>query len=259
MTKAILLASTTLALAMPGQATAQEQYVSGSAGFSFQSDSGNSGALTRDFVTGEGVAVPAGTVLPSGTDVSWNTEFDNGYFLSGAYGWRLNENFRVEGEIAYSSNDVDTHTGVTVGGGAIGAADAAVLITGSPALGATVATIVADGQGDIKTLSYAVNGFYDFPLTQDGITGYIGGGLGWSEVEVNYSPSGVGIVSDKESALLYQFMAGANYPLGEGTELYGGYRYRATEDVTVDSSLFPASLDIENQSSIIEFGVRYSF
>lgn len=263
MKKTILLSASVLALGFTGQAAAQ-QYVSGSAGFALQSDSNNSGALTRDFVTGDGVAIPAGTALASGTDVAWNTEFETGYFLSGAYGIRLNEYFRVEGEIAYSSNDVDTHTGVTVGGGDIGAADAAVLITGSAPLGATVADVVADGQGDIKTLSFAVNGYYDVLLSEAGfdgkpVMGYIGAGLGVAEVEVEYSPSNVGIVSDTESALLYQFMAGVSMPLDDATEIFGGYRYRATEDVDVDSSLFPATLDVENQSNIFEVGIRYSF
>lgn len=245
------------AAAFASTASAQD-YVSASAGFSFQSDSVNSGALTRDFTTGDGVAVPAGTVLPAGTSVGWDTEFDDGLFLAAAYGRRFDENWRVEFEISQAKSDVDTHTDVTVGGGAIGAADAAVLITGSAALGATVAEIVADGQGEISTLAYSVNAFYDLPM--DGYSLYLGAGIGLAEVEVDFVPSGVTIINDDaEATTLFQVMAGGAYPISDTTEMFGGYRYRTTGDVTVDASLFPASLDIENDSHILEFGVRFSF
>lgn len=251
---AIAIAS---AMALTSPVVAQT-YVSGSAGISLQGDSSNSGAFTRDFVTGDGVAVPAGTTLPNGTSVGWDTEFDNGLFIAGALGYRLNENFRLEFEISQNSSDVDTHTDVTAGGAALGAADAAVLITGSAPLGATVAEIVADGQGDISTLGYAINAYYDIPL--DGYSLYVGAGIGLAEVEVDFTPSGVTIVdNDSESATLFQLMAGGAFPLTDQTELFGGYRYRMTDDVAVDSALIPATLDIENNAHIFEIGLRYSF
>jgi hypothetical protein len=139
------------AAALLSSTASAQQYVSASAGFNFQADSDNAGAFTRDFVTGDGVAVPAGTILPAGTTVGWTTEFETGLFAAAAYGWRFADTFRIEAELSYASADVDTHVGVQAGGGALGAADAAVLITGSPALGVTVADLVADGQGDISS------------------------------------------------------------------------------------------------------------
>jgi len=134
MTKSLLLSFAALA-ALSAPAAAQ-QYVSGSVGLNMQTDSDNEGAFSRDFVTGDGVAVPPGAVLPAGTGVGWTTEFDSGLFVSAAYGYRLNEMFRVEAELSYQGADVDTHTDVQAGGSALGAADAAVLITGyySPTL-----------------------------------------------------------------------------------------------------------------------------
>jgi opacity protein-like surface antigen len=255
--KALAFAASAAAL-FAGSASAQ-QYVSGSTGFNFQADSDNSGAFTRDFITGDGVAVPAGTTLPNGTDVGWTTEFDTGLFLSGAYGYRLSETLRIEGELSYTSADIDTHTGVTAGGAALGAADAAVLITGSAPLGVTVSDLVADGQGDISSFGYAVNGYYDFANTDLPVDFYLGAGLGIAEVKVDYAPSGVGIVDDTEMVGFYQLMAGASYPVAEGVDLFGGYRFRQTQDAEVDSTLIPATLDIENTNHIVEFGVRYSF
>ena len=86
-----------LAAAISVPANAQ-QYVSASAGFNFQADSDNAGAFTRDFVTGDGVAVPAGTTLPNGTDLGWTTEFETGLFAAGAIGVRLNDAVRLEAE-----------------------------------------------------------------------------------------------------------------------------------------------------------------
>jgi opacity protein-like surface antigen len=245
-------------LAISAPAAAQT-YVSGSAGLLLKGDSDNAGALTRDFTTGDGVAVPAGTVLAEGTDIAWTTEFENGLFLAGAAGYRLNENLRFEFEISYDSTDVDSHADVTAGGGPIGAADAAVLITGSAPLGVTVADLVADGQGEVTTTGYAINAFYDLPLEGTDFTLYGGLGLGLAEVSVEYIPSGVAVINDDEMVGLFQIMAGASYPLGENLEGFGGYRYRVTEDAETEASLFPTTLDIENQSHVFELGVRLSF
>lgn len=238
---------------------AAQQYVSGSAGFNFQSDSSNSGAFSSDFTTGDGVAVPAGTVLPAGTELGWNTEFDTGYFVSGAYGWRLDNGLRLEAELSYSSADVDTHTDVQAGGAALGGADAAVLISGSDPLGVTVADLVADGRGDISNFAVMANAYYDFAMPDSPFAFYVGGGLGFSNVTVEYRPSDVGIVDDDETAFAYQVMAGGAYRFSDNAEWYAGYRYRATEDVSLDVDLVPATLDIENQSNIIETGIRFYF
>ncbi|KPP81540.1 MAG: outer membrane porin [Oceanicaulis sp. HLUCCA04] len=251
------LTATALALVLGAGATAQ-QYVSASAGFNFQSDSSNEGSFTSDFTTGEGVVVPAGTVLASGTPLGWNTEFDTSGFVSAAYGWRLDNGFRLEAEIGYSSSDVDTHTDVTAGGNPIGAADAAVLITGSPELGVTVADLVADGRGQLRNTSFMINAYYDFDL-EGPLGAYAGAGIGASDVKVRYNPSDTAIINDSETVFAYQAMAGVSYDVSDTFQLFGGYRYRATQNVDFDVTLFPATLDIENRSNILEVGARVYF
>jgi len=233
-------------------------YISGSLGYALQNDSGNSGAFVSDFSTGDGVAVPPGTVLPSGTSLGWTTEFDGGLFAAAAYGWRFDQ-FRLEGEISYARNDVDTHLGVNAGGAALDAADAAVLITGASPLGITVGDLVADGQGDITNLAFAANGFYDFEFPDAPFSVYAGGGVGFAQVDVEYAPSATPILDGDETVFFYQLMLGGAYDVSAKTELFAGYRYRATQDVSVDVSLVPATLDIENSQNVIEVGVRYSF
>jgi hypothetical protein len=181
--KSVPFAGSAVALLF-GAASAQ-QYVSASAGFNVQADSDHAGGFTRDFVTGDGVAVPAGAILPNGTMVGWTTEFETGLFAAAAYGWRFTENFRIEAELSYLSADVDTHVGVQAGGGALGAADAAVLITGSPALGVPVADLVANGQGDISSVGDAINGYYDIANEDLPFDHYAGVGVGLAEMDID--------------------------------------------------------------------------
>ena len=248
-----------LALTMSAAPAWAQSYISGSAGLNLQADSDNSGAFTENFLTGDGVAVPAGTLLPTGTDLGWSTEFDTGLFVSAAYGYRINDAFRIEAELSYQNADVDTHTDVQAGGGALGGADAAVLLSGSAPIGVTVADLVADGQGELSATALAINGFYDLPLQGTAFSLYAGAGLGLAEVDIEYAPSAVTIVNDTEMSGFIQLMAGGSYNLSETTALFAGYRYRAFEEAETDSSLIPANLDVENTSHILETGIRFSF
>lgn len=238
-------------------ASAQDYYGAISIGGTWLQDSDNDGAFTSDFTTGEGTTIPAGTVLPAGTGLGWTTEFDEGYALSAALGRRYGA-FRGEIELAYQSNDVDTHTNVGVGGGPIGAEDAGVLITGSPNIGVSVADLVADGRGSIDTTFLMANGYYDFTAVGP-FTPYVGAGLGVGFVNVDYSPSDVTIVDDDATVFAYQLIAGGSFDISDRTALFAQYRYRATEDVETDVALFDANLDVENTASVIEAGLRFRF
>jgi opacity protein-like surface antigen len=256
--------SLTLALAgllvSAGAASAQDNsdwYVSLSGGVSLLNDSDNAGAFDGAFTTGEGTTIPAGTVLPDGTSVGWTTDFDRGYALAGAIGRRYGA-FRGEVEVAYQNNNVGSHTNVLVGGGAIGTEDAGVLVTGSGNLGVSVADLVADGQGGVETIFVMANAFVDID-TGTALTPYLGAGVGVGFVDVNFSPSAVTIIDDTSTEFAWQAMAGAAYQVSPSTEFYVGYRYRSTSDAGVAASLFSANLDVENTTSIIEGGIRFSF
>ncbi|PKP80297.1 MAG: hypothetical protein CVT79_15695 [Alphaproteobacteria bacterium HGW-Alphaproteobacteria-18] len=239
-------------------ATAQEWYVSGSAGYVFQNDSSNSGT-TGAFTTGNGApALPFGTPIAAGTPYGWETEFDNGYAVAGEFGAFYDNGFRSGLELVYSKADVDTHSGVNVAGTVIDGVDAAVL-TGSPTqLGATVGAVVADGQGDLKSTSVFANIYYDF--NRDGmIRPYVGAGLGYSDVSVTYRPSGVGIIDGSEGKLAWQIKGGASWAITDKIDLFGEAAYRATDDVELRNQLFPGTLSIENTQTVLSIGARYRF
>jgi len=254
---ALLALGATSLFALP--AAAQEWYAGGSIGYALQQDSSNTGS-TGAFTTGNGAPViPFGTAIAAGTPYGWETEFDNGYSLSGEFGARYANGFRSGIELAYSKADVDTHSGVNVAGTVIDGVDAAVLTGSATQLGVTVGQVVATPDGDeIESTSLFANLYYDF--NRDGlISPYVGAGLGYSDVSVTYRPSGVGIIDDSEGKLAYQLKAGATWAVSERIDLYGEAAYRATDDVELSNTLFPGTLNIENTQTVFSIGARYKF
>ncbi len=246
------------AFATATPALAQDYYGSVSVGGVSLNDSDNSGAFSSNFLTGTGTTIPNNTPLPAGARVGWTTEFDNGYALSAAFGRRFGNGLRAEIELAYQTNDVDTHRGVQAAGIALDAEDVGVLISGAPQQGATVGAIVADGRGAVDTTFLMANLYYDFtPL--GAFTPYVGVGAGVGFANVDYSPSDVGIIDDEETVFAYQAIVGASYAFNDRTALFAQYRYRATDDVETDVDLFPATLDVENRANVIEAGLRFNF
>ncbi|MEM5515717.1 outer membrane beta-barrel protein [Henriciella sp. AS95] len=231
-------------------------YIGGSVGVNTQSDSDNSGQ-TGAFTTGN---LGDGSTLDvaDGTPYGWNTEFESGVSYALEAGLRYDSGWRSGIEIARTGADVDTHSGVTLGGGDIGSLDAAS-IAGSPtALGVSVADVVADGQGEITNTAIFVNAYYDFNRGGT-IEPYLGVGIGYSDVDVTYKPSNIGVIDGSEGKFAYQARAGATYALSNNWGIFGEYTYRATEDVEFQNQLFPGTLEIENQSHIFAIGARYRF
>lgn len=247
-----------IVLASTSAAHAQDWYAGGSLGILMQDDSDNSGA-TGAFNTGNGApAVPNGTPVAAGTPYGWNTEFDDGVAISAEVGMRYGGGLRSGLELAYTKSDVERHSGVTLGGTVIDGVDAAVLTGSATQLGATVGAVVADGRGDITNTALFANLYYDF-ATGGAFEPYVGAGIGFAQVDVDYSPSGVGIINGDDTAFAWQLKGGVTWKIDPSWEAYGEYAYRQTDDVSFDNQLFPGSLDIENTQSIFSAGVRFRF
>lgn len=251
-----LVTALAIALAVPGAASAQEWYAGGALGWLDQSESSNSGT-TGAFTTGN---LGDGSTLDveAGTPYGWETEFDNGLSVQGEVGLRYMTNLRSGIEVVYSQADVNTHTGVTLGGSSIDSVDAAALAGSADPLGVTVGDLVADGQGEITSLGLFANAYYDFN-TVGQLQPYLGAGIGFMDVDVEYAPSGVGIIDDGETAFAWQLKAGATWQMTEQWELYGEYAYRQTDDIEIDNDLFPGTLEIENQQNVVSIGARVRF
>lgn len=251
----ILFVTTALALgigALPSAALADGPYVGLSGGLSLPEDSSNSGEITSDIA-----ATDDFDAIAAGTPLGWNTEFDEGFQISGQLGYAFDNGLRVEFEGNYTEYGVDTHTGLTVGAGNIDALDVAVLTRGpADAANPTVGTVIADGQGDVTSFGLFGNIFYDIQ-TGSGFKPYVGAGVGLQSVDVEYVPSGVDIADESDEIISYQLMAGASFEVTPSIELFGQYTYRdGFEEAEVDLNLLPATLGIETAQSVVSAGVR---
>lgn len=252
-----LIPAAAIALAaMPGAALADEgPYIGLSGGTALPEDSTNTGEFDADVAATDDFGA-----IPAGTPVSWNTEFDTGFAISGQAGYAFENGFRLEAEVAYSEYDVDTHTGLTVGGANIDAVDVAVLTRGAADPGnPTVGAVIADGQGKVSNLGIFGNVFYDID-TGSAFEPYIGVGAGYQWVDVDYSPSGVAVGNDDDGTFAYQIMAGANFEVSDNVEIFGQYTWRdTTEEAEIPLTLVPATLGVESSQSIVSAGVRIGF
>lgn len=170
-----------------------------------------------------------------------STEFDDGYGFGAAIGWRMREvgasnRLRAEVEVSYRANDVDTHK-----------------LNGSALAGAT---------GDIESTAFMVNVLVDFS-EQSSFSPYLGGGLGIAHVEADgFGVNSISnVVSDGESVLAYQVIAGASWDISQSTEIFGEYRYFATDDPSVQTSAATGAVptEIEYRSNNVLLGVRFSY
>jgi len=176
-----------------------------------------------------------GLAIASDSDVTDSTlpgitltiESDMGYALAGAVGYEFG-NFRLEGEIAYQTNDLDK----------------------VKALGVTL-----DATGDTSSLAGLLNCYYDFNNTSL-FTPYISAGIGMAQVEINnFNIPGSGLpgTNDDDTVFAYQFGVGMAYAMTENLSLDIRYRYFATSDLEFDTT------DVEYSSHNFYAGIRYTF
>ena len=125
-----------------------------------------------------------------------NISFSPGFNVGGAVGYDYGQ-IRAEGEIRYSSVDLDEVNGIS-----------------SPI------------SADLSALTFMVNGYYDHEMGNSPVTPYIGGGLGIADSELD----GTGITSNSETDFAYQFMLGLGYDVGSTTALTAEYRYVGIAD-----------------------------
>ena len=188
--------------------------------------------------------VNAGSIIQPG-DPLFKANMDTGWAvnLSAGYSGLFIPQFRVEGEVAYRDNDVSK-------------------ITESPPVGPCFSAGCA-GTGDISSLAFMANGYYDF-LNSSAFTPYIGGGIGGARVSGN----NVGITSpvhftfsahDWEFA--YQGIAGVRYSLNPNWSLNLDYRYFSTLDpkFTVNIGGTPHSQSTQYHTHNIMLGLAYHF
>ncbi len=168
-----------LVLCLTASVAAASPYVSGNLGMSIIGES-------------DVEATISGTTWDVGS-----FEYDNGIALTGAIGTEFGKNKRVEFEIGYRSNDVES---VNVLGTSFDGADS-----------------------KISDLTFMVNGFYDFKSEGSKIAPFLGLGAGY----VSIKAEGDG-VTDNYAGIGLQFIAGLGLKVAENLNLDLQYRVLVT-------------------------------
>ena len=148
--------------------------------------------------------------------------FDPGATLSGAVGYGITPNVRVEGEIAIRSNDID-----------------------EVCLGSLCGPI----SDSMSALSLMANGFYDFDLGS-GWRPYLGGGIGFAVVTLDI----IGF-DDDDTVFAAQLGGGVGFDISEQMVLTLDYRLFITED----PSFSDLGISSEYLSHTLAVGLRYHF
>ncbi|MCF8494278.1 MAG: outer membrane beta-barrel protein [Rickettsiaceae bacterium] len=172
-----------------------------------------------------------GTMKPIGIDV-----IKNGYAFSILAGYRVNENFRVEAEVAYRKHVFDKF----------------VLIRDFPSRNFVKGQVKPLGKafGYVQSFSYIANVYYDY-VNNSNFTPFIGVGAGLVRYEernkcgdyVRYSPA-------------IQVMSGVSYSVTEKLNLDLGYRYYHMKDVAIKNNCLSPKIKYRTHEGVI--GIRVS-
>ena len=192
--------------------------------------------------TGPYVSGFAGAVFLSDADVTDPTDpgtlsSDTGAGFGAAVGFSVLGYARVEGEIAYRTSDLDSHTDSS----------------STTALG-----------GDTTALSFMGNAFYDLDLGLP-VVPYVGAGVGLAiislDASIDFGGSTFQIMDDGDTVFAYQGIVGVAYEFSGGLAATLDYRYFATMDpeLTETAAFGGETAEIEYASHNLTVGIRYQF
>lgn len=146
--------------------------------------------------------------------------YDLGFGVGAMAGFAMTNGFRLEGEIAYRSNDIDTIGGVPVG-------------------------------LDMTSWAFMANALYDIN-TQSSIRPHIGGGLGVARATVES-----GSLEYNDTVLAAQFIVGIDYYVAPDLALAIDFRHMRTQDLGFGAGVGLGGVEYAN--STVSAGLRKKF
>lgn len=217
MKQTLLATAAFVMLAAPASATAGDWYVSAGAGANWAQDT---------------------SPLTAGGD-TLETEFDTGWIVAGAIGYRWLPNFRGELETAYRENDVDS-------------------VFESPNAGGPF--FHTNVGGDITQFSIMANALYDIAVDGNfNLT--VGAGVGAAETDFNTTLAGSPRILDADDdwSFAYQFIGGVSYAMSQNADLFVEYRYFASGDHEVVTYPLgaPRVDEVDPDNHAVSAGVRF--
>lgn len=156
--------------------------------------------------------------------IPFEAQFDTGWSVFAEVGYRWESNWRLELELGYRANDVDC---VSFAGGPCGGINA-----------------------DVSQFTQMVNVIYDIPL-DDRLTLSLGAGLGGDAVTVD-GP----FFKDTTWVVAGQLMAGLNFAISDGVDLFINYRYFVADDPDIAIAPF-VDASFEDAKHTVTIGLRF--
>jgi len=190
----------------------------------------------------EDIDYDIGTLNNAGTadhEYGWDVDGVVGYDFGG---------FRLETEVGYREARLDNYRSTTT----------TPFFTATGARANAIAGNYGYAGGKTSALSFMVNGLLDFG-PDDGIQGFIGGGVGVARVKANYALNTRGnFVDDSDTVFAWQGLAGVRAPLTDHIDATLKYRFFNADNVKL--------VDVTNRtfegrfrSHSILGGVTYNF
>jgi outer membrane protein OmpA-like peptidoglycan-associated protein/opacity protein-like surface antigen len=223
---AVVLALASTALATPALARDNSWYVGIEGG----------AMIVEDIDFDIGTATAAGTV-----------NHDYGYDVDAVIGYDFG-GFRVETEVGYRSATVDSYQ----------AQGTTPAFTTTGAVGSVPAGNFDYAGGKTSALSFMLNGLLDFG-DDDGIQGFVGGGVGVARVKANYALNTRGdFLDDSDTVFAYQGLAGIRAPLTDNIDATLKYRFFNADNVRL-VDITNRSVEGRFRSHSILGGITYNF
>ncbi len=174
---------------------------------------------------------------PSGANLDGRADSGSGFNVGGAIGAKFKKYFRAELAINYRQSEVRR---------------------------ARVQRERRMASGQISLLAILVNGYVDLDFGQPVIP-YVGIGIGYGSAEIDAKNRADALqlrIEGRDSVFAWNVMTGISVPVNEVLDLSLGYRYIATENTRINSSirnLGARRLDSEFDAHEAVMGLRFSF
>lgn len=169
--------------------------------------------------------------VPAGGNVI--SKFDDGYGAGVALGMKLPHQFRVEGELFWQENDID-----------------------SGRLGPVQLSALGGLNGDVGVWGAMLNGYYDF--LEGPLVPFVGLGVGYAQVDAKVNLGNISVIDDDDTVLAYQAMVGVSYDFMPNLAGVLAYRYMSLDDPQFKDQA-GGKVDMEYDTQIVDLGIRYSF
>ena len=229
---AVVLALASTALATPALARDKSWYVGVEGGAMIVED------INFDITTTAGVR----------TDSASHVDHEYGYDVDGAIGYDFGP-FRVETEVGYRKASVDRYRA----GGRVSFYNA------NGTVGSAPAGDYGYAGGSSSALSFMLNGLLDFG-DDDGIQGFVGGGVGVARVKEKVGLNRFGYpLDDSDTVFAYQGLAGVRAPLTDHIDATLKYRFFTADNVRLINNITNSNYDTRFRSHSILGGVTYNF